>query len=1025
MSPNAHQDARLGQQGRQLMPRTAHPGARVHVWPLATREASLGKRKRQQSLPEHVPGNMVAPLNTPQLVSSASGAQTRSPLSHTQFSPPAANIRQPQPWTPISPQSVDANLGDFRRSGQEQSHPRAHLHVNTQGFAQVNTASTIDPAGSVELDPHPQGSLRTPTFVQQLREHANGVISADAVFPSPAASDDSASGLANEAEQRRQQSNDDTSNLIYSTQQIARSQAASSAPWQLPAPFQRSSPMHTLPQNAPVSSQPLPPPPDVYKAEHCFRRIDEFMIASEKEGWLTEIVKQRIYLLKDASRQGDLMYLAMHQIICLQTVAAGGVPYGIQSIPNIRAEFACVDTLLSRNDELPTHFVDWASRFPVDFAHIALSWSYGTACLVELCKGFLTSLSAKYGKMRRACETRRYPPSVREIVRVFETASPILQLTVFLSILRSTWDPSAFHLMNQAEQLFRLEQESYMQRPGLVGPEADEAERTFNNRLQQMYQAQVEERQSEQRGQPSSSIHMPSTFRSEQDQMAHRYFPPRGVPQHQNPREISHGQPNFVPSPTGHPLPRPLPPAPQGAVFGPPCTPPAVPIPHYPVPHRQNFPQPGFLYGPNYPPPVRQNNTQPVLPSQQMSHPSPAQHTPFFPLAGEVRQQAARINPSVSALHQVHLRTPVPVRLAYTEMEPPDRLYQFVTDMTDRRAVSPSRVTEEGIFEVPEELFKSLPRTKPSASLLESPSRTLSETSHLYRFRCAKLAKPEDVSDDGLLATADTFWPEHAYFQVNSTTLEPRRKKQWGKDLPVDITHLIKAGQNSIRVLWNYGPNYKDSVNYASVVEFVSIQSHQAIKQRCLSSQSISSATILDNIKLSLSSSSKSNGNDNDDIAIVDSTISINIFEPYVGSRICDIPVRSRACLHRDCFDLETFLHARPCPRDAPTFSTIDEWHCPICKADARPQNLVVDGFLVEVRKQLEKDGLLDTRAIVVEQNGSWKPKEERISRQGTRNSVSLTPQATQPTQQQRRVTEIIDLDDDADDDGDGHVVNE
>jgi hypothetical protein len=38
---------------------------------------------------------------------------------------------------------------------------------------------------------------------------------------------------------------------------------------------------------------------------------------------------------------------------------------------------------------------------------------------------------------------------------------------------------------------------------------------------------------------------------------------------------------------------------------------------------------------------------------------------------------------------------------------------------------------------------------------------------------------------------------------------------------------------------------------------------------------------------------------------------------------------------------------------------------------------LLVDGFLEDVKKQLEAQSLSQTRQIIVQQDGSWKPKAE------------------------------------------------
>lgn len=55
-----------------------------------------------------------------------------------------------------------------------------------------------------------------------------------------------------------------------------------------------------------------------------------------------------------------------------------------------------------------------------------------------------------------------------------------------------------------------------------------------------------------------------------------------------------------------------------------------------------------------------------------------------------------------------------------------------------------------------------------------------------------------------------------------------------------------------------------------------------------------------------------------------------------------------------------------------------ENWKCPICGADARPQHLIVDGFLGEVRADLMRTGRLEgARAIKIKADGSWELKSD------------------------------------------------
>ena len=60
-----------------------------------------------------------------------------------------------------------------------------------------------------------------------------------------------------------------------------------------------------------------------------------------------------------------------------------------------------------------------------------------------------------------------------------------------------------------------------------------------------------------------------------------------------------------------------------------------------------------------------------------------------------------------------------------------------------------------------------------------------------------------------------------------------------------------------------------------------------------------------------------------------------------------------------------------------PEPTQVDEWRCPLCSGAARPYNLVVDGFLVQVRERLAREGRLGVKSVVVNPDGSWTPAAE------------------------------------------------
>ncbi|PYH90522.1 hypothetical protein BO71DRAFT_402132 [Aspergillus ellipticus CBS 707.79] len=204
------------------------------------------------------------------------------------------------------------------------------------------------------------------------------------------------------------------------------------------------------------------------------------------------------------------------------------------------------------------------------------------------------------------------------------------------------------------------------------------------------------------------------------------------------------------------------------------------------------------------------------------------------------------------------------------------------------------------------------------------------------------------------------------YVFLNEEELFVRRRQHNGKDLPLDLTELIREGPNTLTIhLIRSNAEMRDLV-YAMALEILSI-------------------SILDNtlaLAETLPASESKNQilrriapDTDDEISVVSDDLVINLVDPFTA-RIFNRPVRSRFCTHQECFDHETFVRTRASTSRRRTLQ--EDWRCPICKKDARPQNLLIDGFLAEVHESLSKSGQLDeARAITVKRDGSWTLKAE------------------------------------------------
>ncbi len=381
----------------------------------------------------------------------------------------------------------------------------------------------------------------------------------------------------------------------------------------------------------------------------------------------------------------------------------------------------------------------------------------------------------------------------------------------------------------------------------------------------------------------------------------------------------------------------------------------------------------------------------------------------------------APTNPDLTALHQAHLRSP---RLVSTYPSLPDdpvlRYYQAVKTF----ALNPTKIPSNGPlskyeFSISEEDFSHIP-----VDIISNhgnlATRAFTRGSLQYRLRCIHLSKVEAVGSISAWAIRDTQWPEGAALQLNRIQLEIRRKNLHGKDLPIDITQYVRlagpASTNRISLSVTRGGRHKlRDFNYFIAFEVIEILKHNQIMDMC-QQRKIPAEETLNSIKKSLANPAA----DDDDFAMIVSDLSIDLADPFTA-RIFEIPARGSSCLHRECFDLETFLQTRTSKAKRPQQPCmIDVWKCPLCGEDARPYSLQIDEFMVSVRSRLAEDHKLECKAIWISADGNWRPKNMKRARSPSLDSDAdsdgemlprtngATPNAAKP----KTTVEVIELDD-------------
>ncbi|KAI9874178.1 MAG: hypothetical protein M1830_010098 [Pleopsidium flavum] len=402
---------------------------------------------------------------------------------------------------------------------------------------------------------------------------------------------------------------------------------------------------------------------------------------------------------------------------------------------------------------------------------------------------------------------------------------------------------------------------------------------------------------------------------------------------------------------------------------------------------------------------VMQYNSQMMLSGPQL----------LVPSANHISPLNSRPNSAVSALHQAHLRSPTLKAVgAHDRNSIATRLYQYIAKL----ALTP-KVLDLGMpnhvwhFLVTRPDFEKIVIDTPSL-YGAPPNRDVHPGSEMYRLRCIKPPSSGAPIKESEWVVADNVWPSAMIIDVNGIHLGLRRKQHYGRDLPIDLTRHIKEGINEVKVGLVRAAKDNGGVRYAIAVEVINVADHNRAMD---SAMPVPAHEIFDPIKASLASDLG-----DDDLTVVNNDITIDLIDPF-SARIFDTPARGRACLHRECFDHETFLQTRkskspgwPC--------MVDEWKCPICGADARPQSLIVDCFLAEIRDELAKQRLLDTRTIVIEEDGTWRPKVETgedlgdgDGRHGLVQSAAAAAAAPAPgggvLLTSRRESVVIELDDD------------
>lgn len=735
-------------------------------------------------------------------------------------------------------------------------------------------------------------------------------------------------------------------------------------------------PSHTIPP-------PLPPnPPTIQQAQpqasllwfpvqQFSHALNNFAKARQNNS-LPESEQNRMDLLQSIYQYDDALFLSIHQFYCNFTLKS---PLSAE----IRRRagdlfpplFDMLEDVLGSNKFFSLHSLEFFAEFPLPLRPNNPSFQ-------AHCQSFVSMNGQYYKQLKGECVQRGFPPVVPELVHA-GIKSVIFQIVVFKHIFETILSKQNFpqqffpdlcqealKLLNQNQAQYRLVFKRafyawhYVEPPSMEGIERNkECWRPHYMKLiqervallrrdgdaqryppEQMTLQQVDQPLSLQANPPLQRV---QHNQMQQNQMQHNQMQQNPMQQAQMPHnQMQYGQMQHDQMQHDQ-------------------------MQHNQMQHNQ----------------MQHNEVQHSQVQQSQVQNNQAQHnqvqgpsrTPGY-LHTQVAVQQREPHPERTSLHQAHVRSPI-LRAAGL---PQERLYRYVECFIKppaRLQVAYDKV-EEWTFTLAQEMISHIPKAiKKTSSASQGISVDLK--SKEFHLRCIKWpvgkANPPSEHD---WAAADTSWMRHAYFTLNGTHLQERRKIHHGKDKPIHVNDMLKAGENLLEITVTEDRVFKD---YMLAVEKLGFMTHVSILHNCCYNQRVPPEQVKKELikKLSLDDDDMSG----DGVEILDSTLTIKVRDPIGGTEICAIPVRSKTCRHNECFDLETFLETR---RWKDNVSTYDQWRCPYCSADARPQHLIVDGFMQDVRVDLERKDKMHIREIVFHLDGTWEPKE------GSRESRKPAP---------------------------------
>lgn len=173
--------------------------------------------------------------------------------------------------------------------------------------------------------------------------------------------------------------------------------------------------------------------------------------------------RPRFLLLSGACRDGDIFFVAFHQLFCTWTASPASVHElcreDVHDASLVDNALGIMGTVMKANSKIREVVLRWFADFPLPLSLLCVNQYYSQA--INQVLDFLICVSKKWSIASHNHVSRGYPLLMHELINAFHLYSPILQSIVFRASRRSLGAPD--HPIGiQMDKLFQFDQEKHL-----------------------------------------------------------------------------------------------------------------------------------------------------------------------------------------------------------------------------------------------------------------------------------------------------------------------------------------------------------------------------------------------------------------------------------------------------------------------------------------------------------------------------------------------------------------------------------